>query len=85
MEYDLEIIEYLEEQSQAIMDAYDSNNHDLAYSLLSQLLGSMNVLLRCKLFNSETEFQKADDIYMQLTQYLIDLNIAAYNMRVTID
>lgn len=56
------------------MDAYDSNNTDLVLSLLSQLLGSMNVLLQCDLFKTEAELQRADLIYMQLTQYIIDLN-----------
>ena len=66
----MDVIEYLELKAQDIMDCKD---YDSAYLLHAQLLGAMKLSVECHLFKNDFEFKKADDLFMQLCQFMVDI------------
>ena len=65
----MDVIEYLEEKAQEIMACED---YESAHMLYAQLLGAMKLSLECDLFKDDFEFKKADDLFMQLGQFMVD-------------
>lgn len=67
----MDVIEYLEQRAQEIIDCKD---FDSARLLHAQFLGAMKILVGCNIFKSEfdPDFQKADDIFMQVCQFMKD-------------
>ncbi|QQT93771.1 hypothetical protein [Acinetobacter johnsonii] len=66
----MDVIEYLEEKAQEIMDCDDYYS---AHMLYAQLLGAMKLSLECDLFRDDFEFKKADDLFMQLGRFMVDI------------
>jgi len=66
----MDVIEYLEEKAQEIMACEDFES---AHMLYAQLLGAMKLSLDCDLFKDDFEFKKADDLFMQLGQFMVDI------------
>ena len=65
----MDIIEYLEDKAQKIIDA---SNVDDAYSEYTQLYGIVKALVECDLYKDDAQLQKADDIFMQSGHFMSD-------------
>lgn len=65
----MDIIEYLENKAQKIIDA---SSFDDAYSEYTQLYGIVKALVECDLYKDDVQFKKADDIFMQSGQFMAD-------------
>ena len=65
----MDIIEYLEDKAQKIIDA---SNVDDAYSEYTQLYGIVKALVQCDLYKDYAQLQKGDDIFMQSGQFMSD-------------
>lgn len=66
MEYDLDVMSYLELKASEIMDCSDYKN---AYALYAQFLGALKLLAECDLFK-EGELDRSDQLFSNVTEYM---------------